>query len=672
MAQPETLLRRGLVALVGVALAATTAVAVAGADTVIGAAGRLVNDDSTLLPGQQAAAPEPPRPPGDADTGGALATTPAADTAQSALVAAEDDRLSRVTSGHMSSKTPWLLPAGPRSPATTVLTARRVPYDLGSLERLGAAEQAPDGSWLLVHSVVVARGAELRIQDPGGTLRMTSGPDGFTSIIAFKGTVTLAGDPTAPLTITSWNPATQAPDTDPSDGRAYIRAVGSRMDLSRTSLADLGFWSGRTGGLAWTGNSDTTSTGSLAESLVRGGHFGVFTSRATDVALSDSTLEGSELDGLLVHHATTGLTARNVTSTANGRDGFALVSGAQRITLTASTASRNAGDGIRIDGTPRPGPTPADALTGPVSPVGAIPGAAIPGPATADPQVAVPAPAAGLPPAPATARGTGFTVERSSVVGNADGGILVQSADGVVLSDNTVAGSMDGIVVRGPSTAPQITGNTVDATAFAIAVRYGVTGAQLHDNTVRSSTVGLHVIDSVANLGTNTVTASRYGVSLVGNVDGSSVVANHVGGRGLAAVDTHRVAPAAVADVASNDEDGWVTDRDEIRYWTNYAEDHPLLLLWLLILLVPFAARIWAKRRRKRHAAEENREQPEVPVEPAPAGEDSGPVLQVPLHVLHDVGAGPEATADEPDDTSATTLLPVTRVTVVSGRGAAP
>ncbi|MCW2721245.1 MAG: hypothetical protein JWR81_5067, partial [Pseudonocardia sp.] len=60
MAQPETLLRRGLVALVGVALAATTAVAVAGADTVIGAASRLVNDDSALLPGQQAAAPEPP------------------------------------------------------------------------------------------------------------------------------------------------------------------------------------------------------------------------------------------------------------------------------------------------------------------------------------------------------------------------------------------------------------------------------------------------------------------------------------------------------------------------------------------------------------------------------------------------------------------------------------
>lgn len=645
MARRETLLRGVLTALVGFALAATTVAAAGGTDTLSRTSMLFAH---TSQP--SAAALDPPRPPAESDATGTANTTVASGERQAALVTAEDDRLSRVTSGHLSTRKPYLLPAGPGSPATQVLTARAAPYTLASLERLGAAEQAPDGSWLLTHSVVVTRGAELRIQAPGDTLHLSSGPAGFTSVIAFKGTIALGGEAGAPLTVTSWDPTTQAADTDLSDGRAYIRALGSRMDLNRTAVSDLGFWSGRTGGLAWTGNSSMPSTGSLAESVVRGGHYGVFTSRASALALTDSTLQDNELDGLLVHHDSDGLTVRNVTSTANGRDGFALVSGAQRITLTASTASRNAGDGFRIDGSPR---VAASTPGGPDAP-----------------PTAAPARAAEAPPS------LTYTVQRCSATANADAGIVVSRADNVLITGNTVSGSGDGIVVRGPADAPQITGNTVDAGGFAIAVRNGVTTAQLHNNNVRSSAVGLHVLDSVADLGTNSVTASRYGVSLVGNVTGSSVIANRVSGRGLAAVDTVRLAPAATADVAGNDEDTWVTDRDNVAYWTGYAADHPLLLLWLLILLIPLAARIWARRRRTRSTAPDS-----VQDDPVDEGEPAAPPAEEPatepapvveLDVLHDVEVRVEATAELPEDMGATMLLPVTRVTVVSGLGAAP
>jgi hypothetical protein len=626
VAQPETPRtarpRTGLLAaLVGLALVTSSVVAVAQPASVVHAVTSAFTGDAGPPPPAA-----PPRPVAESDASGTLTTSPEAAEKQAALVEAEDTRITEITSGSPPSQVPYEVAGGPQSLPTTVLTARSRPYDLPALQRLGAAERAGDGAWVLIRSIVVAKGARLNLQEPGATLRMTSGPSGFASIVAFKGGLMLAGDADAPLTITSWDPTTQAPDTDSTNGRAYIRAIGAKMDVSRVTVTHLGFWSGRTGGLAWTGSSSAPTTGSMADSVVSGGHYGVFSSRTADLVLTDSTLQGNDLDGLLVHRESTRLTARNVTSVDNGRDGIAIVRGAEVITVTACTTSRNAGDGIRVDGSP----------------------------------LAVTATAGGA----STARGSGYTVERSTSTDNAGTGILTMSADKVVISDNTVGGSADGIVVRGPAADARIAGNTVDAVGFAIAVRGGVTAASMRDNTVRSSAVGLHVTDSVADLGANTVTASRYGVSLVGDVSGTSVVANTLAGRGLAAVDLNRIDVAATADVTGNDDTRWVVDRDDVAYWTNYAQDHPLLLLWLLILLIPIAARIWFNRRKHRAVAH-----PYQNVAPGPAGSEA--LARTPLRLVHyDAPVTPEATAALPDELGATALLPVTRVTVVSGQGA--
>ena len=617
-----------LAALVGLALVASTVVAVAGTDTAVNTGSRLISGGSSLFSGDDGppARAAPTRPVAESDASGTQATSSESAEKQAALVEAEDTRITQITNRSAPSQVPYEVAGGPQSLPTTVLTARSRAYDLPALQRLGAAQRASDGAWVLTRSVVVGKGATLSVQEPGGTLRMTSGPGGFASIVAFKGGLMLAGDAIAPLRVTSWDPATQAPDTDNTDGRAYIRAIGAEMDVSRVAFAELGFWSGRTGGLAWTGSSSAPATGSMADAVVSSGHYGVFSSRTDGLVISDCTLRDNDLDGLLVHRGTIGLTARNVISSQNGRDGVAIVHGAEQITVTGSTASRNAGDGFRVDGSPLAG----EATAGGAS----------------------------------TARGSDYTMDRSTSIDNAGTGILTVSADKVVITGNRVGGSADGIVVRGPATDARISGNTVDAVGFAIAVRNGVTGAVMRDNTVRSSAIGLHVTDSVADLGANTVTASRYGVSLVGNVSGTSVIANTLTGRGLAAVDLNRIDVAATADVTGNDDSSWVVDRDEMAYWLDYARGHPLLLLWLLILLLPIGARVWARRRRERSVTN-----PYQNVAPGPA--ESRTLARTPLRLVRDdAPIEAEATADRPDDMGSTTFLPVTRVTVVSGHGA--
>jgi len=49
--------------------------------------------------------------------------------------------------------------------------------------------------------------------------------------------------------------------------------------------------------------------------------------------------------------------------------------------------------------------------------------------------------------------------------------------------------------------------------------------------------------------------------------------------------------------VESNDDDGWQVDKDLT--WAQQLENHPLLLLWLPILLLPLTAGIITLRRRR-------------------------------------------------------------------------
>lgn len=610
--------------------------AVTAAVTVAGIVGTVVLDP----PGARPVVAAPAVADVDTSPDAAAPAVDAAGDAQARIVTAEDDRVYAIVSDSPGTEAPYEVPAvAPSIVPTVVLTPRERPYDLPALQRLGAAEPLEGGDWMLTRSVLVARGAQLRVEVPGATLRMVSGTAGFTSLIAFKGGLTMGGAPGAPLTVTSWDPAAGAVDTALDDGRSYVRSVGGRMDLTHVQAGDLGFWSGRTGGVAWTGSAGEPGTGSATATAVERSHYGMFTSKVDGLTISGGAVRDNAADGLLLHRESVGVTVRELEARGNARHGVAVSAGTERIVLSGITADGNAGTGVRIDGAP----------------------------------LAATASAGGA----STAPGRGFTVEGSTVTGNGDTGILAAGTAGLVLRDNVVSSSPDGIVVRGAAAAPEMSANTVSAADFGIAVRDGVTAARLTGNTVGASTVAVQVADAAAELRDNTVDgAAHYAVSLVGAVDGSSVADNRLAGRGPAAIDVNRVGLGSNVAITGNDESAWTVDRDDVAYWTAYVADHPLILLWLLILLLPIGAQLRARYRDGEHR------HPYAHVPPGPA---LSPVDRIAL--ARAVAAAGRTTsrrghppvpphlpvvAPPADATETTLLMPVTRVTVVSGEGSAP
>ena len=133
--------------------------------------------------------------------------------------------------------------------------------------------QVSAGVWELRSNLVLQNGAILHVTGAvsGGTvntLRLYSPSDNdpldVVSITAQYGTLTFDG-----VTVTSWDPATSAPDTDPnlpagavagSRARAFIRALSyldgstpleSRMDISNSDLGYLGWYDAESYGVAY-------------------------------------------------------------------------------------------------------------------------------------------------------------------------------------------------------------------------------------------------------------------------------------------------------------------------------------------------------------------------------------------------------------------------------------
>jgi Right handed beta helix region len=452
------------------------------------------------------------------------------------------------------------IPGAPRGPATVALIARPQRYTLNDLIGLGAATRANPTTVDLVRSVVVMPGAILDIEAPGTTLRMASTPAGFTSIVGWKGAVTMAGAAGKPLTITSWDPGAKGPDTVVADGRAYIRDVGAALTLRFVRVGALGFWSGRTGGVALTGVQESAATGAISDSEISDAHYGLFASDVSKLTVTATTFRRSELAGVLLHRGTTNAVIERSTAEANGSDGFVADRGSEAITFRQASAFGNARDGIRIDGAPLA-------------------------------EDAGPAGASNVP-------HRNFRVENSVARDNRGDGVRAMDADELVIAGNQIVGHDEGIVVTGRSPEAQITGNTVrGAVSTAIAVRGGPSGL-VKANRVDGGEIGLQVRDARIDLRDNVVSgATGHGLSVVGATDGTTVAGNSLAGAGSSAVDVARVTPPAVVTVGPNNADGWHVQVSPAEYVSDLIRDHPLLPLWAFVLLAPLVLVLVRRRR---------------------------------------------------------------------------
>lgn len=587
----------------------------AGAAAVLGAFAVAV----TLLLGTSATA--------HADGGGDRKQKLAAEDAetQAALVADEDHRLNQVrafTSVAPLQSTKWTVPyrLDTDNGYTLVLTDRSAAYTVADLLKLAPQTfvRRKDGSYVLTENIYLNVGAKLKLSNPGGlTLRMASNRSGFVSIVSFGGELSLQGTAQAPLTITSWDPQADKADTDVRDGRAYIRTIGGQFEMTHTKLANLGFWSGRTGGLSLTGtdrpntgslenagqvhgktareraraqrdaqdgqntsSGDITAmpsgalttpdarfsaaglsyvSGSITHSTITGNAFGIFISSATGIEISDTTVENSLEDGVVLHRFVSSSLVQRTVAKNNGGNGFILSRATQQVRISGSTAEGNGGNGYTLSGRPL-----AD------------------GPSASGQAV--------------DSYGSN-SVANSVAKDNGRYGVEVLGGFDVGVQNNRIEGGDMGIVARLAADKVSITGNRLTGQKRqGISVRDGVTGATVTGNIIDGPETGVYVRDSAAEIRGNTVQdATNHGVSLVGGVDGTTVSYNVIAGVGPSALDSSR--SHGGASIKENQTFAWY---DTSSFWVkvkHYAS--PMTLLWTgMLLLILFSAAMGRRRRR--------------------------------------------------------------------------
>jgi parallel beta-helix repeat protein len=539
---------------------------------------------------------------------------------QAAVVAAEDRRITEVRTVTALArwrgenwKTPYRL--GTEGGYTLVLTPRSTPYTIADLLQLAPQTflLMSDGSYLLTEHLVVMPRATLSLGAPGGlSLRLASGHDGFATILSFGGELLISGDAGSEVVITSWDLAAGEPDTTTLDGRAYIRAVGGQFEASYAHLSGLGFWSGRTGGLALTGtdrpntgaieSGGSTDTDGSADSSVLDGitvqpagpiaatgtelgvdvpatdfvssrlshvtversAVGLFVSGANGIQVSDSVFSDNALGGVVLHRYVTNGVITRTTSSRNAGDGFTLARATSGITITESTATENAGSGFSLDGRP---------LADGPSAVGA------------------------------SLRSYGSnSVDHSTATDNVRYGVEILGGHKIGVQNTSVSGHEMGIMVNGPATGISLTGNQVDGSSrHGIALVNGVSDSTVTGNIVDGSSTGVYLRDSSVQVKSNTIQGARsHGVSVVGAADGTEVSFNVLSGSGASGYDATR-SSGSVANTM-NDLDAW-SDTSPWYIWFKKLLQ-PMNLLWAFIALFVIVSALRSRRDRAgRHFA---------------------------------------------------------------------
>jgi parallel beta-helix repeat protein len=279
---------------------------------------------------------------------------------QPVLVALRDRELQRsrqITADAGVLTAPQLVPATFPEPVPTVALAPRAEaYDLAEVQRLVPdAFAVLDGALLLRASVVVPAGAQLTIDGATPDVRLSSRPDGFASVIARGGTVDVRGTKQRPVHISSWDEDAGAVDADPADGRAFVLAIGGRMDISHADIGHLGFGTGTSSGVAWRGADHVPgvqpakATGRVDSSTFHDNWFGVYTFEAGSMRFTGNTFADNGAYGFDPHDLSNDFVVERNVARGNGRHGFIFSRGCDRNVLRSNVAHDNRGHGFMID-----------------------------------------------------------------------------------------------------------------------------------------------------------------------------------------------------------------------------------------------------------------------------------------------------------------------------------
>lgn len=480
-------------------------------------------------------------------------------TQEAAAVSAEDARLRIMLRDANHTYQPEVIPTRGSLP-TLVLTAPQNEYTAADLVQYGALVMLPHHAGLLLDNVFVAMNATLSLGGPSlRTLYLDNGSGGFATIVAWQGNLVFQGTAAQPMTIMGWDRTVNAPASDAGSGRSYIREVGGRMTLTDVRVSSLGFWSGRTGGVAWTGLTGSPSTGGATNSTFIGNTYGAFVSRGSGVTFDDDLFEFNELDGLHIHRYSVNTTVTSSSASRNGGNGFVVSPATQNTLLLGDVSEHNTGDGFFIDG--KPLATGASASGGSVAP------------------------------------GSGTVIRGSAALDNGQIGILVEGGTGTVIESDQVCASVTGIAIRYDVTDAVLTGNDIRCdprSGFSIGPL--TPGLVISGNTIVDPRTGVLVSNSgPIELDNNQIIgATVFGVSARGASSKVTGVGNVMSGTGFRAVDAR--ADASTPALSATDTSGW-TDHAPGGV-VNYLRYHPLAAMWTGILILVLLAWVWSRRRR--------------------------------------------------------------------------
>ncbi|WP_329426394.1 right-handed parallel beta-helix repeat-containing protein [Streptosporangium sp. NBC_01495] len=507
---------------------------------------------------------------------------------------------------------------------TLVLPARstETPYtlkDLAGVEKGRYLRRMKDGSYLLGVHVFVADGARLQLRGPL-TLRMGSLPGSFSSIIAFGGDIEIKGTAKKPVRITSWDVRTKKPDTTTTDGRAYIRAVGGEFEMNHAQISHLGFWSGRTGGIALTGTerpasvyrhrtkdqrhqdkqerlantkkgergggnfgdvetipigpgtashvlADELVSGSIKNSVITGDAYGIFVSGSNQTQIINNKIISSLVHGVFMHRFAKNATIEATEVIGSGGDGFVLSRATEKVKVVDCLAERNKRNGFTLNGR-----------------------ALAEGPSASGESLAVYGDS---------------SVSNSTARDNGRYGVEVLGGSRLAVQTSEVIGGDMGIVVREGASGVQISGNKLtNQRRQAIALRDGATGAHVAGNTITGTVTGIYLRDSVGMIVGNKITTlstpKAHGITVVGDATGSEVTRNTVIGSGTSAISVARAGDTV--NKHNNDEDQW---NDTSSFWVKaqrYVK--PMNVIWAGVILLVIVSAIRSRgvlERRQRH-----------------------------------------------------------------------
>jgi len=597
------------------------------------------------------------------DKAGSPRPAQAAADPQARLVAAEDARIRALDSLALHRFVPLRSSLGG---GTLVLTGRAAPYDLAEVRTRfpGSFAALPAGGLLLKDHLFVGRGATLVVSGAQvRALRLLSTPARFVTVAGYRATIRFTADPARKLSVTSWVPARGGPDTDGRDGRAYVVNRGGVMSSAGVEFAQLGFGAGRTSGVAWAGLDLQPSQGEVRDSSFHHNQLGVYSYRAVSMRWTRNAFWANRGHGFDAHVLCSGFLLDGNAAYRNGQHGFVLSRGCRNNVLQANKAYQNGMHGITLDdgksaspadaGALRPLPSSQNTVVSNRAWANGLAGIALDGGAgnavrgnTLDQNrvgIQLRGAATGN-----VVDGNQLTRSRSSAV------LLAQGTNGNRVLGNQVRGGNDGVTVQGGrsnrvegnlvaqvlgsalvvdgGTANALRNNAVDGARVGVMLRRKATGNLVQGNRLVVGWVGIHLTQAADRnrVIANRVRGGRTGilvqdarnnqvdanvvwqvegaaVALGGDARGTRVTRNDLAGRGPTAISRWRGAQLTGVQVDANRTQGWVVAKlggGSVDHVKSFVSAHPVILVWLPILLLPAAlavpAWLWRRWRARR------------------------------------------------------------------------